>query len=311
MSVAVVVPVRDDAAGLARCLAALAAGTLAPAELVVVDDGSRVPVRVPAGVRLVRQPPRTSYAARNAGVAASSAPLVAFTDADCRPAPDWLERAVGALSDPAVAAVAGRVEVVPARPGRWGAVELHDARTGFPQQDFVARWGFGATANLVVRRSVLERVGPFRAELVSGGDAEWGERAAATGLRTVYRDDVVVRHPARSSWRALVRKTRRTTRGCEDLGVLRGDVPPWPRVAAERLGQPWRALPQLARDPALPVADRARVFAVSCAASAVMAAEVARYRLGRATTRRVNTRWRLARAMTWRAGSAAAAERPS
>lgn len=287
--VAVVVPVRDDPAGLAACLSALAAQTRPPDEVVVVDDGSREPPVVPPGVRLVRQPPRTSYAARNVGIAACAgadvdrrADVVAFTDADCRPAPDWLERAVAALDESGTGVVAGRVEVLPAHPGRPGAVELHDARTSFPQREFVARWGFGATADLVVRREVLDRVGPFRAELVSGGDAEWGERAAAAGHRAVYRDDVVVRHPARRTVRAMVRKTRRTTRGSEHLGVLRGDCPPWPSVAAERLAQPWRALPGLLRDPQLRAYDRGRVFAVHCLAAGVMATEVVRCRAERA-----------------------------
>jgi glycosyltransferase involved in cell wall biosynthesis len=277
-AVAVVVPVRDDPR-LATCLAALAAQTLPPAAVVVVDDGSSVPVTVEApAMTVVRQPPAGSYAARNAGLAALAAPApapryVAFTDADCVPDPRWLERAVGALESGTTAGVVtGPVEVFP-RGRRPGAVELYDALTAFPQQEFVERWGFGATANLVVAREVLEEVGPFRGDLQSGGDAEWGERATAAGHRVVFRDDVVVRHPARATLRELVRKARRTTRGAEQLGRDRDALPPWHRIAAERLTRPWRGVPAL-RDRRLAPRDRVRFLAVSSLAHAAIAAEI-------------------------------------
>ncbi len=69
-------------------------------------------------VRLLREPRRGSYAARNRGLAGTTAPLLAFTDADCLPAPDWLARGVAVLAgDPAVDLVAGRIECSPASPG--------------------------------------------------------------------------------------------------------------------------------------------------------------------------------------------------
>jgi GT2 family glycosyltransferase len=291
-AVGVVVPVRDDPR-LATCLRALAAQTLRPAAVVVVNDGSSAPVQVPAdlatdgvtdgpAVTVVRQSPRGSYAARNAGIVALLAQpdpptYVAFTDADCVPEPDWLEQAVAALESGATAGVVtGPIEVFP-RGRRPGAVELYDALTAFPQEEFVQRWGFGATANLVVARSVLEVVGPFRGHLQSGGDAEWGERATAAGHRVVFCDDVVVRHPARATVGELVAKARRTTRGAEQLGRDRGDLPPWHRLAAERLTRPWRGLPAL-RDERLARVDRLRFLGVSALAHAVMAAEISAVR---------------------------------
>ena len=278
--VAVVVPVRDDPR-LTRCLDALARQTLPPVEVVVVDDGSRRPVDPRPGVTVVRRPPLGSYAARNAGLeqlrARELPSYVAFTDADCLPQPTWLERAVAALEDdPSAAAVTGPIEVFPHGP-RPGAVELYDALTGFPQREFVERWGFGATANLVVRRAALEAVGPFRDHLQSGGDAEWGERAAAAGHRTVFRDDVIVRHPARDSLVEILRKARRTTRGAEQLGRDRGTLPPWFALATERLTRPWRGVPLL-RDGRLSPVDRVRAFGVAVVVHAVIAAEIVRVR---------------------------------
>src|SRR3954453_8183767 len=97
--VAVIVPARRAAPLLERALAALRAQDFAgEAELVVVDDAStdetaRVAGR--AGARVVRLAEQSGPAgARNAGIAATSAPLIAFTDADCEPEPGWLSAVV-------------------------------------------------------------------------------------------------------------------------------------------------------------------------------------------------------------------------
>lgn len=286
MRVSVIVPVRDDAQRLALCLAAMWAQTLpAPSyEVVVVDDGSSDNVEAAVGaypgMRLLRQRPAGSYAARNRGVRNTSAPVLAFTDADCTPAPDWLERALAVLdAHPGINVVAGSVEVIVPRDSRQGAVALHDALTAFPQRRFVERYGFGATANLVVRRAVFDHVGLFDATLQSGGDAQWGERASAAGHCVVYREDVRVRHPARRKIRELTEKTTRTTRGVEQIAEARGNPDPLPRAVGERLLAPWRELPQLLNDPRLArPGDRARFFGVAVFHATLVAAETVRYR---------------------------------
>src|SRR5205823_3162308 len=83
----------DD--GPAAALGGLAAQQPTPAgEVVVVDDASTDATAATArdaGARVVRlERAGGPAAARNAGVAATSAPLLAFTDADCEPAPGWL-----------------------------------------------------------------------------------------------------------------------------------------------------------------------------------------------------------------------------
>lgn len=282
--IAVIVPVRDDALRLRTCLTALARQTLADREVVVVDNGSRDDVAgvvaVFPGVRLVREPQRGSYRARNRGLAATSAPLIAFTDADCVPQPDWLERGVELLdARPDVSVVAGDVDVFPARAGRPNAVEAYEQLTAFPQRHFVARWSFGATANVFTRRSVVEQVGAFDPLLQSGGDAEWGERVAAAGHRVVHSPAPVVRHPARRTVAELRAKFTRITRGIEQLWTSRGEVPPVIGVAAERLSEPWRALPSVLCDDRLPRPwDRLRFFAVSLLVSLITASEAVRAR---------------------------------
>jgi glycosyltransferase involved in cell wall biosynthesis len=134
--------VRNGTRSLPALLDALAAQTL-PAhavEVVVVDDastdGTAALVAADRSARLVRLPRRAgSYAARNHGAAVARAPVLAFTDADCRPAPDWLERGLVALRDADL--VAGAVEL-PLGPRPTLAAAL-DVACGLDQARYVAR----------------------------------------------------------------------------------------------------------------------------------------------------------------------------
>src|SRR5205085_1106951 len=89
--VSVVVPARDAARTLPATLAALHAQELdQPFEVVVADAGSTdetAALARRAGARVADAGPVGPGEARNAGVAQASADLLAFTDADCRPAP--------------------------------------------------------------------------------------------------------------------------------------------------------------------------------------------------------------------------------
>ena len=218
-TVSVIVPVHDDVDGLRRCLAAIAAQHRPADEVVVVDSASSPPLSLPdtapTATRLVRVAEAGSYHARNAGVAASSGRVVAFTDADCVPTADWLARGLDALAR--ADRVAGRVEVVARDDRRPTSVELFELMFAFPQDWYVREKGFGVTANLLVRREVLDDVGPFDGALASAGDAEWGRRVTAAGWSIVHAPDVIVRHDARRTWRQLITKRRRTMRGNLDL----------------------------------------------------------------------------------------------
>jgi glycosyltransferase involved in cell wall biosynthesis len=217
-SVSVILPVWNDARHLSAALHALALQTYPTdrVEVIVVDNGSidrldEVVSRFPRARWLV-EPYPGSYAARNRGIEAAHGEVLAFTDADCIPAPDWLEHAVRALRRPAPAGmVAGRIEVRFSYPGRPNACELYDRLCSFRQVETLTRYGYGATANLITTMEVMKRVGPFDGRLLSGGDREWCNRLANTGLRRRYCPKAVVHHPARRELRKLVAKSLRVT----------------------------------------------------------------------------------------------------
>ncbi|SDU83564.1 Glycosyl transferase family 2 [Gordonia westfalica] len=101
--VTVVVPVKDNQAGVDRLLDALDGLTV-----VVVDDGSDVPIVADRpGAKVIRfDDNRGPAAARNAGAAAATTDFVAFLDSDVVPDPDWLTVLLTHFSDPTVGIVA-------------------------------------------------------------------------------------------------------------------------------------------------------------------------------------------------------------
>lgn len=192
-AVAVVVPARDAEATLGRTLRALAAQADAPPhEVVVVDNGSvdgTGAVARAAGVRVVTLPRGGGPGpARNAGVAAAPpGAALAFTDADCFPAPDWLAAGARALADADL--VQGRVIPDPQAPrGPYDRTVSVGGESGLYE-----------TANLFVARSAFERAGGFDGGIDAGPrpfgeDVRFAWRALRAGARGGYCPEALVHH---------------------------------------------------------------------------------------------------------------------
>lgn len=222
VQVSVIIPVYNDADRLKTCLARLAEQTHAPDEVIVVDNGSadlaavEAVVAAYAFVKLTAEATPGSYAARNRGIAIAQGQILAFTDADCIPAIDWIEQGISQLkAHPDCGFVAGAINIFMRDPNH--PVELFESVMGLSQQTFVTCDRFGATANLFTRPDVFERVGRFNAELKSSGDREWGQRVFAAGLTQIYAETVCVDHPARRSFAELSRQASRHAGGFYDL----------------------------------------------------------------------------------------------
>lgn len=211
LRVSVVVPHYNDPAALDRCLASLAAQTF-PAdafEVVVADNrspqGEAEIARAIAGrARLVIAEDRGAGPARNAGVAQTRAPLLAFIDSDCVAEPQWLAAGTAALERADF--VGGRM-VVPDTDGGKSGAEAFEQVFAFDNRRYVEKLGFTVTANLFCPRALYDRVGGFRVGVSE--DLEWCHRARDLGFRIGYAPDAVVAHPARPDWPALVTKWRR------------------------------------------------------------------------------------------------------
>lgn len=223
--VSVIIPVFNDGEQLRLCLAALAEQTYERShfEVIVVDNGSAARdciknlVASYAGTLFAEEAIVGPYAARNRGLTLARGEIIAFTDADCRPDPDWIEHGVSHLLQRAdCGLVAGKVEVLPEDVEKPSLIEAYQMVIGFPQEDHLKTFQGAATANVWTRRAVIDRVGPFDATLKSYGDFEWGSRVFRAGYGQMYAADVVVQHPARSTWTALRQRTERDAGGVYD-----------------------------------------------------------------------------------------------
>jgi GT2 family glycosyltransferase len=212
--VAVIVPHYNDVVRLVQCLEALAPQLSPEVELVVVDNGSTedlTPARAALpGVRIVTERAKGAALARNRGVAETTAPVLAFLDSDCRPAPDWLAavRATAARGEGDV--FGGRIDVFDETPPPRSGAEAFEAVFAFDWRAYIERKGFTVTANMVTRRAVFAAVGPFTDGLSE--DLDWCRRATAQGFRLRAAPNLRVGHPSRSDWAALRRKWLRLTR---------------------------------------------------------------------------------------------------
>jgi GT2 family glycosyltransferase len=199
----VVVAAHDRAERLRALLAALAPQEC---EVIVVADGATAGVHAvlaDAAVRVLRlDPGRGPAAARNVGWRAADTELVAFTDDDCLPAPDWVAALLAAAGDGA--AVQGRVEPLPAERDRLGPFARTLAVDGAGP--------FFQTANMLYPRAVLERLGGFDEVFPApaGEDTDLGWRAREAGVEIRYAPGALVWHAVHEpGWRGLVRDAPR------------------------------------------------------------------------------------------------------
>ena len=261
--ISVVIPHHDDPE-LPACLAALGprqADGIA-FEVIVVDNGSKAPPSVPAGVRLLSEPVPGPGPARTTGARAARAPVVAFLDADCRPDPGWIAAIDRAFADPATQVIGGDIRIAAADPARLTVVEAYESVFGYRQQLYITRDHYAATANMAVRAEVLAAVGAF-AGLGVAEDMDWGRRATALGIRHAYVPGMRVRTPARPDFAALARKwDRHVAHFWAETGPRPTARLRWLATAAAVAASPLAEIPRIARSDRLArPGDRLRAFA--------------------------------------------------
>lgn len=210
-----IIPHFNDPERLEKCLRALFSGAnekfLHETEVVVIDNNSPVSLvdtRTSfSQARFIVEMQKGAAAARNRGVQETTAQLLFFLDADCIPSGDWLPMAKRAIQNSSADLIGGRIDTFDeTSPPRSGA-EAFETVFAFHQKDYVEKKGFSVTANLMTRRDVFERVGGFVVGVSE--DLDWCLRARAQGFRLAYSDQVVVSHPTRQDWPALLKKWQR------------------------------------------------------------------------------------------------------
>ncbi|MFM1823635.1 MAG: putative glycosyltransferase EpsH [Planctomycetota bacterium] len=220
-------------------------------------DGAKDGGRDAARAQLVRLPRNLgANAARNRGVAATTAPLVAFLDSDCRAEPHWLETLVRVFDDPTVGAASGRVEDT-ASENAWELAFRGTHR--LPRRGPVSRLVIG---NLCVRRALLagglDESRPTRLDPATGrpdpaisarsDEEDLNLAIRAAGWKVVAEPDALAWHDHPYTRRSLLRQAwfggqsaaelvwRHRLGPRKDLGPI---ALAWLALAAALAAMPW------------------------------------------------------------------------
>ena len=301
MNISVVIATFNRSEKLAGCLTAVTHQSYSPHEIIVVDDASTdntqhlVQTRFP-NVRYLRQTTnRGPAAARNQGVWLASGEIVAFTDDDCVPPPNWLQEiaaafrrhpdvvGVGGYQDPPAALIANnrvaRADHV-SRLRRWGPRAHKEQHGGYEIPGL-------ATNNVAYRRRLLVELGGFDENfpLAAGEDADLKLRMADHGpllylplgvlhyrqytpkaqWRLALRRGIGVyhfeskHHHSPTRLRIILRFLKRTAKFMRNLFNTRPDVALVMYVTAvgDAVGQ-WQALIRAEDPTSLPGSERQR-----------------------------------------------------
>jgi mycofactocin glycosyltransferase len=210
--VTVIIPVRDNACGLRRLVAALRG-----LHIVIVDDGSSMPIRhedfvgAHPDIEVLRHAQsRGPAAARNTGLAACKTGYVAFLDSDVVPRRGWLEALLGHFCDPTVALVAPRIVGLAQTDhlvGRYEAVRssLDLGQREAPVLPYTSV-SYVPSAAIICRTATLRDVDGFDETLRSGEDVDLCWRLVEAGARLRYEPIAQVAHDHRTELRDWVKR---------------------------------------------------------------------------------------------------------
>ncbi len=254
LAITVVVPTHGRPGAAARVVRALDAQQLPEGEqfdVIVVDDGSPVPVeidfevRTPVSVRVLRQERQGPAAARNAGTEAARGALVAFIDDDCEPAPGWLAALLEAARRFPECGLGGTVvNRLRSNPFAETSQLIVAFLCNYYRDDRTGR--FFTSNNLAFPRRLLRQRGGFDATYTraAGEDRELCDRWAGLGGRLVAVPEAVVLHAHRPHAETIPAAALR-------VRVRRLGLPACPSGPRRRAGAR-RALDVLSRPAAVP-----------------------------------------------------------
>lgn len=192
MSTAVVIPVRNGAALVPECVAAIRAQSVPPTQVLLVvgpsaDGTHEVATGLASGdISVIDNPAGDRASAINGALASVRAELVALVDAQARIEPTYLEAAAAVLEDPTIAVAGG-----PMRP--VGRTVIGQAMAAALQSPFGvgdSQFHYAADARDVdsvylgvYRREVLDQVGRYNTALLRTEDDDLNARIREAGLR--------------------------------------------------------------------------------------------------------------------------------
>lgn len=211
-SVSVIIPVLNGGDVLGNCLKALKAQTYeGQVEIVVVNDGSTDQSSAVAkkfeGINLIEQENQGRAIARNCGVAGSSGRIIAFTDADCVPKPDWLEKLVCCLTKNNKRGIVSGSVTISSSANLWQRLDHQAWAHSIGPKAPAGKTLFGSTANMCLLRSVFDKVGGFDERLLGSEDSDLAFRVHQAGYENYFEPTAVVEHDhPRKTFKAFIKQ---------------------------------------------------------------------------------------------------------
>lgn len=218
--ITVAIPTLDRPEGLARCLEALLIqGNVLPEEVLIIDQGN-----YQIGEKVINQLRRKSVvpivhcsqaklglsAARNLASSHASHAIIAFTDDDCMPDPDWLasiERTFASF--PQLDGVTGRILPLGDASPELFPISTRTRRKAATFRGRKFPWDVGSGGNFVIKREKLQQVGGYDERLGTGSAGKSAEdidifyRLLLAGTVIRYQPDLLIYHERQDAERLV------------------------------------------------------------------------------------------------------------
>ena len=185
MDFSVVVPLFNSSKHVEKCIRSLLDQDYPEDryEILMIDNNSTdmttsIVERYPR-IRLLKESRQSSYAARNLGVSQAAGRIIAFTDADCEAHPQWLSRIGSSMLQGERDIVLGRRVYVSPSAGLKMLSEYESAMVSYVVESNRKKIYFGYTNNMAVRKSMFDKLGPFKV-LPRGSDTLFVRNAVET-----------------------------------------------------------------------------------------------------------------------------------
>jgi len=226
----IIVPTYRRPAQLSECLGSMTTLQYPKEdfEVIVVDDGSEprprdivASYKEKMDVRLIEQRHSGPAAARNRGAREARGMYLAFTDDDCKPSPDWLQKIENILDAHPKCVIAGRaVNLLNKNLYSEASQILCDYLHSYYNRDNAT---FLTSNNIALPNELFTEMGGFDTSfpLAAGEDREFCDRAVHLGYETLYSKDVIVHHAHRLTSRKFVTQHYNYGRGAHRFHRLR------------------------------------------------------------------------------------------